>query len=198
MYRYHPIVSNIPNSFIGCLVWRPSVHVHVEHLRCSLHAYLVQHETAHMYMHAHMYTFTQNLHVYAHAHIDMNTRKKSTNSLYVCMFVLMYVCIHGCLYVQTPLHLASSMGFPQCIEVLLANGARMDVKNTHRETAYNLVRGKVKCERVFQHAIARFQIPHRTAEQQSRVEGQFEMDYVSICISHDSHVYVRMCTGYKY
>ena len=48
----------------------------------------------------------------------------------------------------------------------------MDIKNTHRETANDLVKGKVKCERVFQHAIARYQIPQRTSEQQKRVEGK--------------------------
>ena len=48
----------------------------------------------------------------------------------------------------------------------------MDIKNTHRETAYNLVKGKVNCERVFQHAVARYQIPQRTNQQQRRVEGK--------------------------
>ena len=48
----------------------------------------------------------------------------------------------------------------------------MNIKNTHRETAYNLVKGKVTCEKVFQHAIARYQIPQRTNQQQKRVEGE--------------------------
>ena len=48
----------------------------------------------------------------------------------------------------------------------------MDIKNAHRSTAYNLVRGKVRCERVFQLATARFQIPQRTSDQQKRVEGK--------------------------
>ncbi len=48
----------------------------------------------------------------------------------------------------------------------------MDIKNTHRETAYDLVKGKVTCERVFQHAIAKYKIPQRTIEQQKRVEGE--------------------------
>ena len=48
----------------------------------------------------------------------------------------------------------------------------MNIKNTHRETAFNLVKGKVKCERVFLHAIAKYQIPQRSAEQQKRVESK--------------------------
>ena len=48
----------------------------------------------------------------------------------------------------------------------------MDIRNTRQEKAVHLVRG-VHCERVFNHAIARFQIPPRTREQQERVKGEF-------------------------
>ena len=48
----------------------------------------------------------------------------------------------------------------------------MDTENIHRVTALDLVRGKKQCEKVFQHAIARVQIPSRTREQQQRVMGE--------------------------
>ena len=63
------------------------------------------------------------------------------------------------------------MGYPHCIEILLDHGARMDIKNNQRNTAYNLVKGKQKCEKVFLQAFAKFQIPQRTIEQQRAVEG---------------------------
>ncbi len=75
---------------------------------------------------------------------------------------------------QTPLHLAASEGFPQCIQILLDHGARMDLENGRRHTAYDLVKGKgkVNSEMVFQHALAKFQVPERTEQQMKRVEGE--------------------------
>ena len=85
---------------------------------------------------------------------------------------LIYEFFHCFVSSQTPLHLASSKGYSKCIQILLDYGANMNIKNTHRETAFNLVKGKVKCERVFLHAIAKYQIPQRSAEQQKRVESK--------------------------
>ena len=48
----------------------------------------------------------------------------------------------------------------------------MEIENTHRVTALDLVRGKKQCEKVFQHAIAKVQIPSRTREQQLKVESK--------------------------
>ena len=73
---------------------------------------------------------------------------------------------------QTPLHLAARKGYELCLQILLENGAKMELRNTRQEKAIHLVRGKVNCERVFNHAIARFQIPKRTREQQQRVDGE--------------------------
>ena len=62
-----------------------------------------------------------------------------------------------------------------CLQILLQYNADMDIENTHRVTALDLVRGKKKCERVFQHAIAKVQIPSRTREQQLKVESKSVM-----------------------
>ena len=59
----------------------------------------------------------------------------------------------------------------------------MEIENSHRVTALDLVRGKKLCEKVFQHAIAKVQIPSRTREQQQRVESEqissFTLEFVS-------------------
>ena len=78
---------------------------------------------------------------------------------------------HTC-HAQTALHLAATKGYARCLQILLEHGANMDTENIHRVTALDLVRGKKQCEKVFQHAIARVQIPSRTREQQQRVMGE--------------------------
>lgn len=48
----------------------------------------------------------------------------------------------------------------------------MDVTNTAREKPRDLAEGKPKCEKVFERAIAKHQIPGRTKEQQRLVDGE--------------------------
>ncbi len=67
----------------------------------------------------------------------------------------------------------------------------MEIRNTRQEKAIHLVRGKVNCERVFNHAIARFQIPKRTREQQQRVDGVCVC--VCACVCACACVRVRVC-----
>ena len=74
---------------------------------------------------------------------------------------------------QTPLHLAAREGYPQCIQILLDHGASMDLENKQMDTAESLVKGKVKCEEVFQRAVAKYRIPQRTEEQKKRVESKY-------------------------
>ena len=72
---------------------------------------------------------------------------------------------------QTPLHLAASQGHARCIEILLDCCADMSAKNSQKLTAYDLAKGKLNCERVFQHALTKFEMPQRTSEQQERAKG---------------------------
>ena len=74
---------------------------------------------------------------------------------------------------QTPLHLAARRGYVKCLQILLEYGARFDVENTHRETPIQLARGKKNCEKVFEHAIARYTIPLRTKDEEAISEGNF-------------------------
>jgi ankyrin repeat protein len=74
--------------------------------------------------------------------------------------------------IQTPLHLAASVGYPTCIEALLDYGALMDLRNMHMETAKDLAKGKVICEQMFHRAIAKDQIPYRSVQQQKIVESK--------------------------
>lgn len=74
-------------------------------------------------------------------------------------------------YSQTPLHLASYGGYPHCIKLLLDHGADMSMTNDKRVTAYDLAKGKVNCEKVFQQSVEKLNIPKRTVMQQERVEG---------------------------
>ena len=48
----------------------------------------------------------------------------------------------------------------------------MDIKNSQRLTAYDLAKGKVNSERVFQHAMAKSQMPQRSAGQEGRAKGE--------------------------
>jgi uncharacterized protein YggL (DUF469 family) len=72
---------------------------------------------------------------------------------------------------QTPLHLAVIKGSPKCIKILLEYGAKMDIKNSHLETPFDLVEGKKSCEKEFQNAIVKNRIPSRNEEQQQRVKS---------------------------
>ena len=77
-----------------------------------------------------------------------------------------------CFNHQTPLHLAAIGGFPLCIQILLDYGAAIDARNSQMETAETMVKGKPKCERIFQDAVVRYRVPQRTNEQKQLAESK--------------------------
>ena len=80
-------------------------------------------------------------------------------------------------HTQTPLHIAARKGYAKCLQILLEYGARMDIETTHREKPLQLVQGKFRaCEKVFEHVIAKFQIPRRSHQQEAIVNG------VCVCV----------------
>ena len=46
----------------------------------------------------------------------------------------------------------------------------MDLKNAHKETAHDLVKGMAECKKEFRYAIAKDKIPRRTNEQEQIVK----------------------------
>jgi serine/threonine protein kinase/ankyrin repeat protein/GTPase SAR1 family protein len=70
---------------------------------------------------------------------------------------------------QTPMHLACLQGYARCIQILVKYGAHIRVKNAHRATPIDLVKGKVNCEKVLLHAIAQVELPERSTDQLQRV-----------------------------
>ena len=76
--------------------------------------------------------------------------------------------MHYFIYLQTPLHLTARGSHVESFQLLLEYGARIDVKDANRETPMQLAGQKKE----FKYAIARYQIPTRTNEEEAVVEGK--------------------------
>ena len=78
-------------------------------------------------------------------------------------------CTHVNSLLQTPLHLAARGSHVESFQLLLEYGAHFDVENTDGETPMQLASGN----KVFEHTIAKYQIPLRTKEEEAVVEGTY-------------------------
>ena len=53
-------------------------------------------------------------------------------------------------HTQTPLHLAATIGYSNCLQVLLKYGARSDIRDFRRDTPLDLaiVHEKIQCKKI--------------------------------------------------
>ena len=64
----------------------------------------------------------------------------------------------------------------------------MDLKNAHKETARDLVKGMAGCEREFRYAIAKDKIPRRTNEQEQIVKRMYKLQRELVLLHRKKYI----------